>query len=223
MPRARVIRNSEPFFSIIVTSKNDAEMLENLCKQLEQQTFQDFELIIVPAALPDYNVTIKYADIVLPMFSDSKKRDIHEVPKAYNEAIREVTGKYIIIMDADLMFKDTKQLERIANHIKKTDYDIYTCDIEQYNKKSICHVESMINRLVRNIYPWCLQVHIFKKSFVDKNFSNENFCPNVWTWDVRLSYKLIARGYNVHLINESLYHLRDYNNTMIQGFVGIFK
>lgn len=220
MPRFKIARSGGPFFSIIMTSKNDAEMLENMFRQLEQQTFQDFELIIVPAARSDYQVAKRHGDKVIPRFSQTNKRDVHEISKAYNEAIKFATGEYIMLIDVDLKFKDNQQLERIADYIKNTGYAIYSCNIKQYNPKDR---GGTINYITRKFYPMLLQLHIIKRSVIEKEFADYEVCPHVWIWDYRLSYRLIARGYNIHLIDETLYHLRKYNNTTVQNVVGFFK
>ena len=86
--------------SVVMAVFNGAEYIRESLHSILNQTFQDFELIIVDDASTDNTVNIikEYKDdrIVLICNDENLK-----LPKSLNKGIKSAKGKYIIRMDAD--------------------------------------------------------------------------------------------------------------------------
>jgi glycosyltransferase involved in cell wall biosynthesis len=96
-----------PKFSIIIPAYNNAEFLVETIRSCLNQTFPNFELIVVNDASPDNT------DEIMRTFDDHRiKYLIHKKNKglsaARNTGIRASTGEYIALLDGDDIFHPKK-------------------------------------------------------------------------------------------------------------------
>jgi len=109
----QAFRNENPFVSIIIPGKNEGPHLFKLTKSLAEQTYQNFELIIVDDGSDDQTPIIG---------TNLQKRGLIDVflrndmrggkASAANLALRFAKGKYIVHLDADCSF-DRDAIENI--------------------------------------------------------------------------------------------------------------
>lgn len=106
--------NSTPFISVIIPTLNRYSYLFDVLKDLENQDYKNFEVIIVDQTDPfreefykDWNLNLKY------WYQPEKA-----LWKARNEAIKVAKGDYILLYD------DDSRVEKnwISEHIKGLDY-----------------------------------------------------------------------------------------------------
>ena len=111
---------SRPFFSVIVPAHNSAEFIRKGLKSIKQQTFTDYELIVVCDACTDdtAEVVIGYAD---KMISTWHGRD----GLARNAGIDSADGKWILFMDDDDWWLHPYVFEMIAGNAGKFEEDIF--------------------------------------------------------------------------------------------------
>lgn len=105
--------NENPFVSIIIPGKNEGKHLFKLTKSLAEQTFQNFELIIVDDGSDDETPTIGrnlQKRGLIDMFLRNDMRG--GKASAANLALRFSKGKYIVHLDADCSF-DREAIENI--------------------------------------------------------------------------------------------------------------
>ncbi len=105
--------NENPFVSVIIPGKNEGKHLFKLTKSLAEQTFQNFELIIVDDGSDDETPIIgrnlqKRGLIDLFLRNDMRGGKA----SAANLALRFSKGKYIVHLDADCSF-DREAIENI--------------------------------------------------------------------------------------------------------------
>ncbi len=105
--------NENPFVSVIIPGKNEGKHLFKLTKSLAEQTFQNFELIIVDDGSDDETPIIgrnlqKRGLIDLFLRNDMRGGKA----SAANLALRFSQGKYIVHLDADCSF-DREAIENI--------------------------------------------------------------------------------------------------------------
>lgn len=109
--RALFLEN--PFVSVIVPGKNEGKHLYKLTKSLDEQTFSNFELIIVDDGSDDDTPIIgKNLEKLglIDMFIRNEMRG--GKASAANLALRYSKGKYIVHLDADCSF-DRDAIEKI--------------------------------------------------------------------------------------------------------------
>lgn len=91
--------SDSPYFSVIIPAYNAEKYLECTLKSVYQQTFSDFEIVVVNDGSRDRTAEILNAQ------TDPRLRVFHQenhgVSAARNRAIRESKGKYIAFLDSD--------------------------------------------------------------------------------------------------------------------------
>ena len=112
-----------PFFSIIIPVYNVAGYLEKSISSIKNQSFSDFECILIDDGSTDNSPTI--CDELVK--NDSRFHVIHKknegVAVARNIGIEKSSGEYILFLDSDDTF-ELNLLENIFNETKKEFYDI---------------------------------------------------------------------------------------------------
>jgi glycosyltransferase involved in cell wall biosynthesis len=106
-------KKGRPLVSVIIPCYNYGNYVEEAIDSVLQQTFQNFEIIVVNDGSTD-PVTIE----VLKHLKKPKTRVIHQankgLPEARNEGIRHAKGKYICCLDADDTLEPTYLEKAVA-------------------------------------------------------------------------------------------------------------
>lgn len=107
--------------SIVMPSYNTSNYIENSIKSVLNQTYRDWELLIVDDCSKDNT-----DDIVKPYLSDNRikyLKNSHNMGAALsrNRAIRESTGKYIAFLDSDDTW-DSFKLEKQIQFMSKNGF-----------------------------------------------------------------------------------------------------
>ena len=107
------------FFSVIIPNYNNGEWLEKSINSIFQQTFTNYEVIIVDDCSTDNSIDIikKYNKINLIQCKE----------KAFNGGsrnlgIKQAKGEYILFLDSDDWFYNNKCFENIYNTIIENNY-----------------------------------------------------------------------------------------------------
>jgi len=116
-----------PFFSVVITTYNRPHLLPRAIKSVLDQTFKDFEIIVVnDGSKEDYTTVEKYmADIpvIKYLYTANQGRS-----KARNLGIAEAAGKYICFLDDDDIYYPNHLsilFEGIRNHKVDALYHTY--------------------------------------------------------------------------------------------------
>lgn len=82
--------------SVVITTKNEQEVIENLLKSLKNQSFKNFEIILVDNNSIDKTkqITKKYTNKIFNIGPERSKQRNYGVKKA--------VGEYVLILDADM-------------------------------------------------------------------------------------------------------------------------
>jgi glycosyltransferase involved in cell wall biosynthesis len=104
--------------SVLIDNYNYDEFLEECIKSVLNQTYQNFEIIIVDDGSKDNSKEIieKYAnknDIIKPVFKQNGGQ-----ASAFNEGFKYCTGEVICLLDSDDKFKPQK-IEKVVEAYKK--------------------------------------------------------------------------------------------------------
>jgi len=117
-------KDKDVFFSIIVPVYNVQEYLKACVKSVLEQTFDDFELILVDDGSKDQSGTL--CDALAE--EDPRITAIHQdnlgASAARNHGLRTARGRYILFLDSDDFYPQTDLLENIR---KKSDGQDMVC------------------------------------------------------------------------------------------------
>jgi len=226
-----------PFFSVIIPTYNNAELISTAIESVIQQSFSDFEIIIVDDASTDNTWEI------INQYNDQRIKCIrHKVnlerSASRNTGIRNATGKYICFLDSDDYYMDN-HLELLHKSIKKRNFPVaffYTNVSREENGKllkvEVSSVKSINNpafilETEESIIPprVCIHSKILEKFKFDERI-NVGEDTDLW---VR-----IVNEHPIYYVNEYtvVYKLHEDNTTNIannpfllrlKGFKRLFK
>src|SRR5690554_6360580 len=115
----------KPFFSIVIPLYNKEKNILDTINIVLGQSFQDFEIVVVNDGSKDNGPEI------VSNISDYRIRIIHQenagVSSARNTGVKESTGEYIALLDADDLWLEN-HLQNIHKLIKKyPNFGLYAC------------------------------------------------------------------------------------------------
>ena len=166
------MKNS-PFFSIIIPTYNRSDIIEKTLQSVLNQTFENFELIIV-----DDGSTDDTKETVSNIFDKRLiyfKIENRERGAARNEGTKITRGKYVTFLDSDDLLLPTHFEEAykfIRNHHPIIFHQQYQI-VSQHNTKKIKLSESISKALLRGNPLSCIGVFI-KRKFAVKNLFIED-------------------------------------------------
>lgn len=105
-----------PRFSIIIPAHNAQEFIERSISSIREQTFTDYELIIVADKCTDNTVALIRTAGIHPIISDGGAPGL-----ARNAGMDCAHGDYLLFLDADDWLLINDALSRINEAIEKTD------------------------------------------------------------------------------------------------------
>ncbi|UOQ87345.1 glycosyltransferase family 2 protein [Gracilibacillus salinarum] len=122
---------SNPKVSVLITTYNRHVALAELLAALIEQTFQDFEVIIInDAGKPVDHVVALYPELQISVIQLSEN---HYHVYARNQGLRVARGKFIMLMDDDDLPLST-HLETMIQHIERVDLVYSDVEIVNYHK-----------------------------------------------------------------------------------------
>ncbi len=115
-----------PLISIITISYNAAETIRPTVMSVAQQSFQDFEHILIDGLSKDDTITVarRYGIDTLRIISE-KDNGIYD---AMNKGLRAALGKYILFLNAGDSFASTDSLAHFAQAAREFNPDIIYAD-----------------------------------------------------------------------------------------------
>ena len=114
----------EKLFSIIVPVYNVEKYLNQCVDSLLNQTYKNFEVVLVDDGSPDNSPAIcdEYAK------KDTRVKVIHKknggLSDARNEGVKNASGKYLLFVDSDDYYGDTEFLSKLSENIFKYNSDL---------------------------------------------------------------------------------------------------
>ena len=217
-------KEDTPLFSIIIPVYNVEKYLAECVESVLAQTYKNFEIILVDDGSKDSSNKIclqyvsKFPERINLIFEKSDKSGLignFGLSHARNFGVSHARGKYIIFLDSDDIWLDSRFLERIEkqilNNSKLECIAIESCTF--FDKTSVennsvifSYPESLINPVVclqgkdflkvclekDSSYPWYAWMYVFKRSFwIENGF----IFPEGRTYeDVYLIYKVLLKA-----------------------------
>lgn len=204
--------SSSPKISVLVAAYNVADFLPTCLDSILNQTFQDFEVIIVDDGSTDKTPSIcqKYAE------KSPKVKVIHQknqgLSAVRNIGIQKSKGEYICFIDGD-DYIAKKYLEKLFQQLSENSADISVCNyktipkspVKDFEMQIISGEEATIKLLTEQenyqIVSWN---KLYKKSL----FKNIEFPLNQKHEDSLTTYKILSKAQKITFLNESLYIYR---------------
>lgn len=139
------MQNLEVFFSIIICSYNIEGYIERAINSVLEQSYKDYEIIVVDDQSVDKTVEIikKYENKGIKMYHT--KINTGTAAGARNIGIQKSIGKYIIFLDGDDTLHDINTLKDIRDVLGQEEPDILFCgfeDVGGFNKTYISNQEN---------------------------------------------------------------------------------
>jgi glycosyltransferase involved in cell wall biosynthesis len=206
-----------PVLTVIMPVYNGGEFLNESLESILNQTFSDFEFLIINDGSTDGSLDVlkQYAEI------DSRIKIIDRENKglvySLNEGLSLAKGKYIARMDADDL-SEMKRFEKQIELMESDNGDICGCHftiISETNKIVNSFIapitKEAISCCLLNSVPYAHGAVMFRKSFFDKNrLSYEN----VKAEDHKLWCDFYENGAIFLTVNDFLFRYRVHKNSI---------
>ncbi len=109
----------KPLISIITINYNNAKGLERTIQSIVQQTFSDFEYIVIDGGSTDASVDVikKYANEISYWVSEPDKG----IYNAMNKGVAKAQGEYLLFINSGDELENNKSLEKVSSHLDGKD------------------------------------------------------------------------------------------------------
>ena len=206
-------KTSSPIFSIIVPVYNVQNYIAQCIKSIQNQTFYDFEILVVDDCGTDCSM-----DIVKKFALDDARIKIikHDrnlgLGAARNTGLDNATGEYVYYLDADDFIEDNT-LELLYKEADETETDIVGCEwFLSFNKNErhmvqpkVSSGEELFIKMARGVIRWNLWLFMVKRSLYEDN--NIRFIDKMnMGEDMMVMMKLALYSNKVSILNIPLYH-----------------
>ncbi len=221
---------SSPLVTVAIPSYNHAEYIAYTIQSILDQTFQDFEILIIDDCSTDNSIQI------IKNFKDSRIRLIEEkinrgVCETSNMCIEQAKGKYIALIASDDVMHKTKLEKQVDFLEKDPNYGAVFSGIEIINEdgginfKKTKKYTKIFEKENRSRFEWlnyffhhgnsiaATTLLARTKSLKDAGYFDYRITQ---AHDLDLWIKLCLAGYEIHIIHEKLlqYRERDKNKNM---------
>ncbi len=205
-----------PKISLIIPVYNVQEYIEKALQSVANQTFKDFEVIIVNDGSKDQSVEI--AKKFINKYDNFKliNQENQGLSAARNTGLREAKGEYIAFIDSD-DFIESNFLEELYNLAVDNDADISYCNYKIYYPKmnwslympfaSRSKVYSKQKALKTLILDVTLHYYAWNKLYKRTLFTDNNIeFPDMFFEDIATTPRLLYFANKCAVSSKGLYH-----------------
>lgn len=200
--------------SIIIPTFNRARTIERSINSLLNQTYQDFEIIVVDDCSNDdtKEVIDEIKDDRIIYIRHEKNLGANA---ARNTGVMNAKGNIIAFQDSDDEWLENK-LEIQMNEMNRTKADIVSCAINKYvgkQKTIVPEFEVEDNKISKEIlYGNFISGQTIlgkKKCFIDHEF--DKLLPRLQEWELMIR---LSQIYNIHFVNQPLVNVYLQNDSI---------
>ena len=193
--------------SIIVPVYNVEKYIEKSLNSLINQTFDDFEIIIINDGSTDKSKDV--IDTFIEKYPEKIKyfeKENGGAADARNYGINVATGEYIAFLDPD-DYIEKEMLDEMYNKAKEENSDLVECDFywEYPNKKKLDTGEVYSNKkemlIKTRVMPWN---KLIKRSLLEEN--NIRFPKGLRYEDIEFTYKMVPYCTKVSFVKKPFIH-----------------
>lgn len=210
-----------PKLSIILPVYNTEQYLEKCLNSILNNTFQDFELIIVNDGSPDNSEKIildfkdKYKDKIVYI-----KKENGGLSDARNFGLKHAKGEYISFIDSD-DYIEHDMYEKMMNKLEQHPFDIVACDVNLVyeNSDKIDVVSSgydkdlfdkqEIKQTMIYFYPT-----VWNKIYKAEIINEITFLKGVWYEDLEFMLRVYPNITSIGVVKEPLHNYLQRKNSI---------
>jgi len=217
------VKLNSPEISVYITNHNYGNYLNLSIKSVLNQTFKDFELIILDDGSTDNSIKI------LSKFKNNKKiRIIYQknegMIKSINTAIKASKGRFVLRLDADDYLNKNALLVLYNEIVKNKGVGLVYSDYYLVDKKnSILKLEKVLDYFgskKKINFPAHGACSLIRKNFLEEvNFYDQRFKRQD---GVDLWYKFINR-YKINKVNLPLFYYRQHSTNLSKNKIRIYE
>lgn len=209
----------EPFISIIIPTRNEEKRLQYCLPSILQQSFQDFEIIIVED--PETNDGTE--DYVKSLKSDKINYLIHppqiRVPAKRNIGAGAARGKYVYIIDADMEMPEGL-LQSLHDQIEKEKVDMMFVAERIPGGEWLANIKDLEKQIIQKEVS-LIAARIYKRSVFEKSGGyKEHLIANE---EVELSDRLVTEGKKYSFSNSNINHYETSGSNILRHLKKKFK
>ena len=209
--------SKKPRFSIITVSYNHEQFIDQTIESVINQTYQDFEYLIVDGKSTDNSKKVieKYSKNlkIKPIYQESNEGAVSSL----NEGFKNATGEILCYINSDDFFLK-EALQEVENiFVNNPSIDLIYGNAYMVSDKNIILRDFIsknfsFKRLKINECHVCQQATFFRKKIFDQT---NGFNPkNKRSWDFELFTDMIKAGARFKRINNVLACFRVHGNTI---------
>ncbi len=222
--------NIEYLVSVIVPCYNAENTILQALKSLEDQSFKNFEVILINDGSTDNSDTIIQKFMInSQLHINYIEKENEGVSKARNTGLDNSTGKYIVFLDADDIYRNDF-IERLYTAITEYDVDTAFCcysrnieniqnhhvNINEIKKNYYLDHKYLMNRFMHRKGPCAFVTFIYKKSIIDNN--NIQFVIfTKYGEDLEFTWKYLSHCTNAVFLDVELYGYYDNPNSAVNN------
>ena len=217
--------DAAPAISICLTHYNRPELLGQALESLRNQTFQNFEVVLVDDGSTD-PAAIEYLGELESEFRRRNWQIIHQENQypsaARNNAARQARGTYLLFMDDDNYAKP-HELQTFFDAMNFSGADVLTCFADLFQSESAPNAATpVVTRCLPLGNP--LNLAFFENAFGDTNFmvKRDKFIESggftveygIGYEDFEILCSMVAKGFDVRVLPESLFWYRRWEESI---------
>ncbi|MEX0771817.1 MAG: glycosyltransferase family A protein [Balneolales bacterium] len=205
------------FISVVIPCYNHGAYIQEAVNSVLDQTYNNFEIIIVDDGSNDRN-TIKVLDeLDDPKVTVLRKKNGY-VSSARNHGIRYSLGEYILTLDADDMFAPTFLEKALPVLKEQPEIGVVTSYLRNFNNKGFQKIERTKGGGVENFLTenQCNASALFRyQCWADAGGYNESYNAITKGYEDKDFWLSVARkGWKIYSIPESLFWYRTVPGSM---------
>lgn len=139
-----------PYFSVIIPTLNEEKYLPKLLKSLTEQTFSDFEVVLVDGSSSDGTIAVYNKFIPKLPQADYFIVDKQNVGFQRNFGAKNSHGKYLVFLDADVGVEQTF-LEELHLEAVKKNFPLATTWIKSDSGKTVDNFMVLLGNLAQEL------------------------------------------------------------------------
>lgn len=166
------MKENKPLFSIVTVVFNGEAFIEKTLQSVLNQSFSNFEYIIIDGNSQDKTLSIvkKYINRIDTLISE---HDLG-IYNAMNKGAKMASGNFTLFLNCGDTFADENTLQKIADTITDQEYDVIYGNVLKYSKNELVEKKAEKPGNKHRMY-FCHQSCVIRTSVLKTNLFDEKY------------------------------------------------